>query len=125
MNGDGLPGSPEGGRYRSFAIAIVAGVLALSVVQMFPEKLSRKMPDLEVYWTAASRARSAAPLYRSEDGHYQFKYLPAFAVLTAPAGRAPRGGGETAGVVGAVVGAHGGRFRSSARSGEQYVAILT
>ena len=26
----------------------------------------------------------ASPLSRSDDGHYQFKYLPAFAVLTAP-----------------------------------------
>jgi len=42
------------------------------------------MPDLAVYWTAAARARGAEPLYRAEDGHYQFKYLPAFAVLTAP-----------------------------------------
>lgn len=70
---------------------------------MFPEKLSRKMPDLEVYWTAASRARSAAPLYRSEDGHYQFKYLPAFAVLTAPAARAPLEGAKTAWFVVSVV----------------------
>ena len=42
------------------------------------------MPDFEVYWTAADRAREAAPLYRAEDGHYQFKYLPAFAVLAIP-----------------------------------------
>jgi hypothetical protein len=47
------------------------------------------MPDLEVYWTAAARADNAEPLYRPEDGHYQFKYLPAFAVLTAPAARVP------------------------------------
>ena len=44
------------------------------------------MPDLEVYWTAAVRARGAQPLYRAEDGHYQFKYLPAFAVLAIPLG---------------------------------------
>src|SRR5262245_61783625 len=42
------------------------------------------MPDLTVYWTAATRARAAEPLYRAEDGHYQFKYLPAFAVLAIP-----------------------------------------
>lgn len=47
------------------------------------------MPDFEVYWTAASRARAAEPLYRSEDGHYQFKYLPAFAVLTTPLAAMP------------------------------------
>ena len=43
------------------------------------------MRDFEVYWTAASRAAHAEPLYRTADGHYQFKYLPAFAVLMAPA----------------------------------------
>src|SRR5262245_8389749 len=42
------------------------------------------MPDLAVYWTAATRARAAEPLYRAEDGHYQFKYLPAFAILAIP-----------------------------------------
>lgn len=45
------------------------------------------MPDLAVYWTAAARASVAEPLYRTDDGHYQFKYLPAFAVLTAPGAR--------------------------------------
>ena len=44
------------------------------------------MPDFAVYWTAANRASHAEPLYRAEDGHYQFKYLPAFAILTIPLG---------------------------------------
>jgi hypothetical protein len=70
-------------------IAILVAVTALALALLFPGRLSRKMPDLEVYWTAASRARAAQPLYRPEDGHYQFKYLPAFAVLTAPAARLP------------------------------------
>jgi alpha-1,2-mannosyltransferase len=47
------------------------------------------MRDFEVYWTAASRALHAEPLYRASDGHYQFKYLPAFAVLFAPAAIVP------------------------------------
>lgn len=47
------------------------------------------MPDLEVYWTAAVRARAAEPLYRAEDRHYQFKYLPAFAVIAIPGGLLP------------------------------------
>ena len=66
-------------------IAILAGIVAFVAARAFPDRLSRKMPDLEVYWTAATRAHNAEPLYRPEDGHYQFKYLPAFAVLTAPA----------------------------------------
>ena len=42
------------------------------------------MRDFEVFWTAASRAAQAAPLYRIDDGHFQFKYLPAFAVVASP-----------------------------------------
>ena len=48
-----------------------------------------KMRDFEVFWTAASRASVAAPLYRSEDGHFLFKYLPAFAVVASPASLLP------------------------------------
>lgn len=47
------------------------------------------MPDFEVYWKAGIRARLAEPLYRSEDQHYQLKYLPGFAVLAIPAGLLP------------------------------------
>lgn len=48
-----------------------------------------EMRDFEVYWTAASRALSAEPLYQAADGHYQFKYLPAFAVLSSPMALVP------------------------------------
>jgi hypothetical protein len=61
--------------------------LAVVVALLFTGKVTRKMPDLEVYWRAAVRARAAEPLYRPEDRHYQFKYLPAFAVLAIPGGR--------------------------------------
>jgi hypothetical protein len=74
---------------RPLAIAVLAGATAFALASAFPERLSRKMPDLEVYWTAAARASAAEPLYRAEDGHYQFKYLPAFAILTAPAASIP------------------------------------
>jgi hypothetical protein len=47
------------------------------------------MRDFEVPWTAAVRAATAEPLYRAEDEHYQFKYLPAFAVLAIPVGVFP------------------------------------
>jgi hypothetical protein len=40
--------------------------------------------DFEVYRRAAARALDAEPLYRPEDGHYQFKYWPLFAVAMAP-----------------------------------------
>ena len=47
-------------------------------------RLPGEMRDFEVYWTAAGRALAAEPLYRTADEHYQFKYLPAFAVLASP-----------------------------------------
>jgi hypothetical protein len=47
------------------------------------------MPDFQVYWTAGARAVAAEPLYRADDGHYQFKYLPAFAILAAPIAQIP------------------------------------
>ena len=64
-------------------IALVAGA-AFSLGRKPGE-----MRDFEVYWTAAARAAEGRPLYRAEDGHYQFKYLPAFAVLTSPIARVP------------------------------------
>ncbi len=67
------------------ALLLVSAVVLLTL--LFTTRIARKMPDLAVYWTAAARARAAEPLYRIEDGHYQFKYLPAFAVLAAPAAR--------------------------------------
>ncbi len=74
-------------RVPSAAILIGAAVVLLAL--LFAEKVSRKMPDFEVYWTAAVRARAAEPLYRVEDGHYKYKYLPAFAILAIPAGIVP------------------------------------
>ena len=60
-------------------------VLALvSLVALFTTRVARKMADFDVYYTAGSRALVAEPLYRPEDGHFQFKYLPAFAVLASP-----------------------------------------
>jgi hypothetical protein len=64
---------------------VLLGVLALvSLAAVFTTRVSRKMPDFEVYWTAGARAAAAQPLYRESDGHYQFKYLPAFALLASP-----------------------------------------
>lgn len=48
-----------------------------------------RMPDFQVYHIAAIRAASAEPLYQTTDQHYQYKYLPAFAVLTIPLGYLP------------------------------------
>jgi hypothetical protein len=58
------------------ALALFGAVYAVRVAQ--------KMPDFEVYWRAGFRAAHAQPLYSPDDGHYQLKYLPAFALLAIP-----------------------------------------
>jgi hypothetical protein len=67
-------------------VGLLVSAAAIILALLFVNRISRKMPDFAVYWTAANRASHAEPLYRAEDGHYQFKYLPAFAVLTIPLG---------------------------------------
>ena len=51
---------------------------------IYQSRIAREMADFEVYRTAARRALAGEPLYRAEDGHFQFKYLPAFALAMAP-----------------------------------------
>ena len=68
--------------------ALTASLVAAAAV-VFVFKASSEMRDFEVYWTAGARAARAEPLYRVEDGHFVFKYLPAFAVLAVPAGLLP------------------------------------
>jgi alpha-1,2-mannosyltransferase len=65
------------------SLIVAAGVL------LFTFKASRKMPDFDVYWRAGGRAARAEPLYRATDGEYQFKYLPASAMLTIPIAALP------------------------------------
>jgi hypothetical protein len=72
---------------RTRVLLVVLAVVSL--VALFTTRVSRKMPDFQVYWTAGSRALAAAPLYREADEHYQFKYLPAFAVLASPIALVP------------------------------------
>ena len=61
-------------------VALAAAIYAVT-------RSRRDLVDFEVYRTAAQRAVAAEPLYRPEDGHWQFKYLPVFALIVAPAGR--------------------------------------
>jgi hypothetical protein len=63
-------------------------VLTLAVV-MYIVRVRTEMRDFEVYQTAAIRVLDAEPLYRAEDGHYQFKYLPAFAMAMVPVAWVP------------------------------------
>lgn len=66
---------------RPLLLPVFVAVLALTAFNL---RISREMVDFEVYRTAGRRAIAAEPLYRPEDGHYTFKYLPAFAVAMAP-----------------------------------------
>jgi glycosyl transferase family 87 len=59
-------------------IAVFAAVLYIVARQ------KRDFVDFAVYRTAAERALGGEALYRAEDGHYQFKYWPAFAFAMAP-----------------------------------------
>ncbi len=54
------------------------------VIFAFLFRVKDEMIDFEVNYTAAKRLRLGETLYRSEDGHYQFKYLPFSAFLYLP-----------------------------------------
>lgn len=71
--------------------AFLLALCVWSSVLFAPLRISNpdRMRDFEVYWTAASRALDGAPLYRASDEHFQFKYLPAFAVVATPAALVP------------------------------------
>jgi hypothetical protein len=71
------------------ARALILLVVVAAIAILYVKKIERRMPDYEVYRRAAARAVNAEPLYRADDGHYQFKYLPAFAVATLPVGLGP------------------------------------
>jgi hypothetical protein len=68
-------------RLRPYAWPL-AIILLASVVYLV--RVQDEMADFRVYRTAAARAIAGQPLYRADDGHYQFKYLPAFAFAMAP-----------------------------------------
>lgn len=60
-------------------LLVATGLAGYAVI-----RARRDLTDFEVYRLAAERAARAESLYRPSDGHYQFKYLPAFAVLARP-----------------------------------------
>ena len=67
------------------------GVALLFVVAVvaFAQRTHKELLDFEVYLTAGTRAAAGESLYRESDGHWQFKYLPAFAVAVAPLAKLP------------------------------------
>ena len=66
----------------------IVALLALAVVAilLYTARIRREMIDFTTWRQMTVRALHAEPLYRVEDGHYQFKYLPLFAVIMAPFG---------------------------------------
>src|SRR5580765_1853776 len=59
-------------------------LLAALASTIYVVRIHQEMVDFEVYRQAAGRAMHAENLYRPEDGHYQYKYLPPFAFAMAP-----------------------------------------
>ncbi|MCX6544688.1 MAG: glycosyltransferase family 87 protein [Acidobacteria bacterium] len=68
---------------------IVLICLLLGAAAMFQSRLKHQMYDFEVYRVAGVRAAAGEALYRVEDGHWQFKYFPAFALAIAPIAQLP------------------------------------
>lgn len=68
-------------------VGIALAVIAVAII--YTVKVANRMPDFEVYRQAGVRAAASEPLYRESDGHYQFKYLPAFALVAVPFGALP------------------------------------
>ena len=62
-------------------ILTLLGATMYTIVR-FPR--NRAFVDFDVYSRAGGRVWSAQPLYRADDGHFQFKYLPAFAFAAVP-----------------------------------------
>ena len=58
--------------------------MALLLSVLFVTRIRTEMADFEVYWRAGGRVVTGDSLYRPEDGHYQLKYLPAFALAMVP-----------------------------------------
>jgi hypothetical protein len=68
--------------------------LVVAVVSVLAYALLRhqrtELVDFAVPTRAALRALHAEPLYRPEDGHYQYKYLPTFALIMVPLALPPK-----------------------------------
>jgi hypothetical protein len=86
----------EGDRLKMTARMRSVTFLALTVVALvaYQARLRHEMIDFVTWRQAVVRALHAEPLYRPEDGHYQFKYFPLFALAMAPFGLVDRETGK-------------------------------
>ena len=71
-------------------LALLFAAIALCVA-FFIVKGHRGMVDFEVNYEAGRRIRAGETLYRTADGHYQFKYPPFSALLYVPVSALPLG----------------------------------
>ena len=67
---------------RSTAILVLAAIILLSLLFLF--RVKDEMADFEVNSKAGQRLYEGETLYRTADGHWQFKYLPFSALLYLP-----------------------------------------
>jgi len=77
---------------RSTAVIVLAAIILFSLVFLFRAK--DEMADFEVNYKAGQRIRSGETLYRTADGHWQFKYLPFSAFLYLPLTLLPLSGAK-------------------------------
>lgn len=75
-------------------LALLAAAITLCTV-LFLLRGRRGMVDFEVNYEAGKRLRAGETLYRSEDGHYQFKYPPFSALLYVPVSFLPPDAAKT------------------------------
>ena len=71
-------------RLRAFVWPVVLALLGATNYGIVRFPRGRQLVDFEVYSRAGGRLSAAEPLYRADDGHFQFKYLPAFAFGALP-----------------------------------------
>ncbi len=62
-------------------------VVCLATTAYGVTRLRRDFVDFEVMQKAGVRVMTAEPLYRDDDGHFQYKYLPAYAFFMTPFSR--------------------------------------
>ncbi len=72
----------------------ILAIVVIAATVYVVARSRRDFVDFEVFRTAGIRALAAEPLYRMEDGHYQFKYWPAFALAAIPFGFVPNEAGK-------------------------------
>jgi alpha-1,2-mannosyltransferase len=80
ISSSGLAGVLTWRRLRPFAF--IAFILLAIVV--YDARIRREMVDFTIWQRAVERGLHGEPLYRQEDGHYQFKYFPGFVLMMAP-----------------------------------------